>query len=326
MPEPKRVIFMGTPDFAATVLADLLDDGVNITAVVTQPDAPRGRGYGVDPTPVKEEASVRGIRVFQPQRVKASGLLEKLAAEQPDLIIVAAFGQILPAELLVIPTYGCINIHTSLLPKYRGAAPIARAIMAGEEVTGITIMQMDVGLDTGDILLQRSVKIEDSDTTQSLTGKLAKLAGQMCLEYLHLLKKEAIVPRKQDGALSTYAKMLGKSEALIDFTLSAVQISRNVRGMIPWPGAYTFYNGKRLLIKRATLTAETDDWSATYEPGYVARVDKRNIYVATGDGLLRIESLQPEGKKVMDCDVFLAGTHVKVGERLGVSGQKESQV
>jgi methionyl-tRNA formyltransferase len=317
MPEPKRVVFMGTPDFAAAVLDDLLDDGVNITAVVTQPDAPRGRGYGVDPTPVKDVAMVRGIPVLQPQRVKAVGFLEKLAAQQPDLIIVAAFGQILPAELLDIPIYGCINIHTSLLPKYRGAAPIARAIMAGEATTGITIMQMDVGLDTGDILLQRPVEIEDDDTTQSLTGKLAALAGQMCLEYLYLLKKDAIVPRKQDDALSSYAKMLDKSEALIDFSLSAAQISRNIRGMIPWPGTYTFYNGRRVLIKGAVPAPKPSDMQGEFEPGYVAYVDKRNIYVATGDGLLRIDALQPEGKKVMNCDVFLAGTRVKVGEHFG---------
>lgn len=309
-----KIVFMGTPDYAVGALEALIQAGHEITAVVTQPDKAKGRSGNLQYPPVKECALAHEIPVFQPERVKRPEAVEKLRAYEADVFIVAAFGQILSREILDMPTHGCLNIHASLLPKYRGASPIQHVIIDGEERTGITIMQMDAGIDTGDILYQREISIDRQDTYQTLYEKLTLLGGQAIVEALELLQQGALTPEKQRDEDSCYAPLITKDMGRIDFTKDALSIERLVHGMNPWPSAYTSYQGKQLKIWNAL--AQEEDVSAL-EPGTITSVGRQDFTVITGQGLLKVLEVQLEGKKRMSAHDFLLGVHLAQGEKLG---------
>ncbi len=321
-----RVVFMGTPDFAVPVLEALIG-AHQVIGVVTQPDKRKGRGKAVQFPPVKETALAHGIPVWQPVRVKEEDFLLQLEDLAPDVIVVAAFGQILPERILNLPPYGCINVHASLLPKYRGAAPIQWAVIDGEKETGITIMYMEKGLDTGDMIKKASVAIDPKETGASLHDKLAALGGPLLLEALTELEEGRADPQPQKEEDSTYARMLSKDLGKIDWSRDAASIERLVRGLNSWPSAYTSLGGKTLKLwdtdvagpQEAGLSAESEDSmrSAGMTPGTVAAVTKNAIYVVTGKGLLRINELQLQGKKRMPVSAFLRGYHVEPGIVLG---------
>lgn len=308
-----RIVFMGTPDFAVPVLESLCDAGHEVAAVVTQPDKPRGRGKEMQYTPVKQSALKRNIDVLQPVKVKDSEFIKKLREIKTDVIVVVAFGQILPSEILHMPKYGCINVHASLLPKYRGAAPIQWVIIDGEKETGITTMQMDEGLDTGDMMLKTVVPIDEKETGGSLHDKLSKAGGSLIVETLKKVEAGNIELIKQDDSKSNYAKMLDKKLGKIDFTKTAAEIERLVRGLNPWPSAYTSLHGKTLKIWDADVLDENTDAI----PGEITDVSKDKISVCTGKGTLIINELQLEGKKRMNTESFLRGYNVEKGEKLG---------
>lgn len=308
-----RIVFMGTPDFAVPVLEALCDAGHEVAAVVTQPDKPRGRGKEMQYTPVKESALERGIEVYQPVKVKDEAFVQILKEINPDVIVVVAFGQILPSAILHMPKYGCINVHASLLPKYRGAAPIQWVIIDGEKETGITTMQMDEGLDTGDMMLKAVISIDEKETGGSLHDKLAGIGGTLIVDTLKQVEEGSIVLEKQDDSKSNYAKMLNKKLGRIDFEKSAEEIERLIRGLNPWPSAYTSLNGKTLKIWDADVRKEKTD----IPPGEIIEVTNDEIIVSTGDGVLIINELQLEGKKRMDTESFLRGYKVEKGEKLG---------
>lgn len=319
-----KVVFMGTPDFSVGALEALIEAGHQIVAVVTQPDKPKGRGKEVQMTPVKACAAAHGIPVFQPVKVKEADAVEVLRGYGADVFVVAAFGQILSDEILNMPKYGCVNIHASLLPKYRGAGPIQWAIINGEEKTGVTIMQMDRGIDTGDMLMKTEVLIGPQETGDSLHDKLAQAGARLIVEALSKIESGEITPVKQSDDESSYAKMLHKSMGRIDWQRSAKELDCLIRGLISWPGAFTVYRGKNLKIwKEEPLTwEELSETKAAVpkhdaEPGTVVYADKEAFYVQTGDGILKIGSVQPEGKKRMEVKDFLLGYPVKVGEKLG---------
>lgn len=308
-----KIIFMGTPDYAALALEALLEAGHEVTAVVTQPDRAKGRSGQVQCTPVKECAVRHGIAVLQPVRVKAPEAVEELKKYEADVYVVAAFGQILSKEILALPRFGCVNIHASLLPKYRGAAPINQCIIDGEQETGVTIMQMDAGIDTGDILTQKKVIIEDKETAQSLFDKLAQAGAELIVETLPMIEKGEITPVRQDERLASHVKMMDKSMGKIDWTQDAACIERLVRGLDPWPSAYTFCQGRSVKIWSSdALTA-----GHTEQPGTIVAVAKDSFDVACGKGVLRIYELQLEGKKRMDTKSFLLGSQWKAGMLLG---------
>lgn len=298
-----KIVFMGTPDFAVTVLNALLDSPHEVTAVVTQPDKQKGRGKEVQFSPVKECALAHEIPVFQPVRIKAEEAVKELAQFEADIFVVAAFGQILSKEILEMPKYGCINVHASLLPKYRGAAPIQWAILNGETESGVTIMQMNEGLDTGDMILKTVVPITEEDTGDSLHDKLAEAGATLCTDVLSIIEHGEVHATVQDSAEATYAKMLTKEMGRIRFSKSAVEIERLVRGLNSWPSAYTYLNGKSFKIWKARICEGT----STGAPGQVAAVNKQSIVVNTGDGLLELLEVQLEGKKRMDVASFLLG-------------------
>ncbi len=305
-----RIIFMGTPDFAVPALEALIQGGHEVVAVVTQPDKPRGRGKAMQMPPVKETALKYGIPVMQPIRVREEQAVSQLRALKPDVIVVAAFGQILPRSILEIPKYGCLCIHASLLPKYRGAAPIQQAVMDGEEESGVTIMKMDEGVDTGDMLKKAAVLLDKKETGASLHDKLSALGGPLVLEVLEELEKGTAVAVPQPNEGSSYAKMLKKEMGNIDWTQSAVVIERLVRGLNSWPSAYTYFDGRTLKIWDADVEEERGE---KRQPGTVAAVDKGRILVQTGDGILALKEVQLEGKKRMDAASFLRGYHVTEG-------------
>lgn len=305
---------MGTPDFAVGALEALIKAGHEITAVVTQPDKPKGRSKELQFPPVKECAVRHGIPVFQPKKIKTPENIEKLKKYPADIYIVAAFGQILSQEILDIPEFGCLNIHASLLPKYRGASPIQRVIIDGEKKTGVTIMQMNAGLDTGDMLYKKEVDISDEDTFETLHDKLMVVGGEAVTEALELLERGELVPEKQDDSLSCYASLIKKEMGELDFNnKTAQELDRLVRGMNPWPSAYTYFRGKQLKIWKAK-PAEN---SAQAEPGCIAEVTKDFIEVSAKEGALLIYELQLEGKKRMSTHDFLLGIKPEIGERLG---------
>lgn len=309
-----KIVFMGTPDFAAGALEALIGAGHEIGLVVTQPDRPKGRSKELIPSPVKVCAEKNDIPVFQPERVKRPDAVEELKRVGADVYVVAAFGQILPQEILDIPPLGCLNIHASLLPKYRGASPIQHAIIDGEEKTGVTIMQMDAGIDTGDMLYKKEILIEDTDDHETLHDKLTVLGGEAVVEALELLKRGKLKPEKQQEALSCYAPLIEKSMGEIDFSLDALAIDRRIRGMTPWPSAYTGYRGKQLKIWRAEPDMET---VVTGRPGEILAVGRDRLTVAAGKGVLHVYELQLEGKKRMTAHDFLLGVKMQPGEILG---------
>lgn len=307
-----KIVYMGTPDFAVAPLEAIIKAGHEVTAVVTQPDKQKGRGKEVQMTPVKECALKNGIPVLQPVKIKEPEAIEELKKYPADIFVIAAFGQLLSEEILHMPRFGCINIHASLLPAYRGAAPIQWVIINGEKKTGVTIMQMAKGLDTGDMLLKKEVLIDEKETGESLHDKLMAAGAELIVEALPKIEKGEIVPEKQDDALSCYASRLTKSMGLIDWTQDAVSIERLVRGLNSWPSAYTVYKGKTLKIWEADVIAG----KSSYKPGTVAEVGKDYFDVAAGEGRLRIKTLQLEGKKKVSVRDFLLGYEVVCGMEL----------
>lgn len=311
-----RIVFMGTPDFSVPALKALVEAGHQVTAVVTQPDKPKGRGKDVQMTPVKIQALEYGIPVYQPVKVKTPEFVEVLKKEAPDAIVVIAFGQILSKEILDLPKYGCVNIHASLLPKYRGAAPIQWAVIDGEKETGVTTMMMDVGLDTGDILETKVIPLDPKETSGSLFEKLSEAGGPLILSTLEKLEKGTITRTPQGESGTSYAKMLTKTLGDINWTMSATAIERLIRGLNPWPSAYTQWEGKTMKIWEAEVedVVETID---THESGTITEVTKHGFKVQTGKGRLAIKSLQIPGKKRMEADAFLRGYHIETGTKLG---------
>lgn len=310
---PLRIIFMGTPDFAASALEALLGGTDSVVAVVTQPDRPKGRGKKLTPPPVKVLAQKAGIPVLQPTKIKTDEFRQQLLAYLPDVIVVAAYGRILPAQLLELAPHGCINIHGSLLPAHRGAAPIQWAVINGDPEAGITIMQMDEGMDTGDMLLKASVPVEKHDTAGSLFTKLAALGGTTIIEALELLKQGKLNPEKQDESLATAAPMLKKEDGLIDWSKSAEKIHCQIRGLDPWPSAYCFFNGKRMRL----FCPEVIHRDHSEKPGTILKADKRGVLIATGEDCLLVEEVQPEGKKRMRVESYLCGADLPAGSFLG---------
>ena len=308
-----KAVFMGTPDFAVPTLQKMIDMGIELTAVVTQPDKAKGRGKKVIYSPVKECALAHDLPVYQPVRIrKEPEFIQTLRDMQPDVIVVVAFGQILPKEILDIPRLGCVNVHASLLPKFRGAAPIQWSIIDGEEVTGVTTMLMDVGLDTGDMLLKAEIPMDPKETGGSLHDKLAAVGGELLEKTLIGLEAGTIVPEKQDDSQAgEYARMLDKELGHIDFNQPAVVIERLIRGLNPWPSAYTYIDGKTLKI----WEAEVLDRNYGCEYGEVAEVTRNCLIIQTGVGALSVKSVQLQGKKRMDIAAFLNGYTIEKGTR-----------
>ncbi|MBX3307941.1 MAG: methionyl-tRNA formyltransferase [Nitrospira sp.] len=308
-----RIVFMGTPEFAVPSLEALLSSSDQVVGVVCQPDRPKGRGHQVVAPPVKLVAERAGIPVLQPLKIRTPEFLQALSSWQPDVIAVAAYGRILHTPILQLPPMGCVNVHGSLLPKYRGAAPVQWAVINGETETGITTMLMDEGMDTGAMVLQAKLAILPDDTAGTLAPRLAALGGRLLIETLVQLKAGTLVPTKQDDQQATMAPLLKKEDGLIDWTLSAKTLTNRVRGLSPWPGAYTFLGHERWNIWKAVLqgTATTDT------PGTIVAVNKQSIVVATGDGLLEIREIQTANSKRMAVAQFLAGHRVTVGQQLG---------
>ena len=308
-----RVVFMGTPDFSVPTLEKIIEAGHEVIGVVTQPDKAKGRGKKVLCPPVKETALAHDLPVYQPRRARDPEFIEEMKALNPDVMVVVAFGQILPKAILDIPKYGCINVHASLLPKYRGAAPIQWAVIRGEKVSGVTTMQMDVGLDTGDMLLKKEVLLDEEETGGSLHDKLSTLGGDLLIETLKKIEAGDIHPEKQDDSQAgEYARMLDKNLGRIDFSMPAVEIERLIRGLNPWPSAFTSYNGKTMKLWKAKA-----DNCGQGVPGQVIHVDKNSFTVQTGQGTLQILELQMEGKKRMDAGAFLRGCPLETGTMLG---------
>ena len=305
-----RIIFAGTPAFAAIALKELIEQQAEIVAVLTQPDRPSGRGHQLKQSPVKELANQIGITVLQPSTLKNEEVQKQLLDYKPDLMIVAAYGLILPPAVLQIPNLGCLNIHASLLPRWRGAAPIQRAIQAGDKETGVTIMQMDAGLDTGDMLMKKTCGISDNDTAATLHDKLAKLGADAIVEALKLLKKNELKPMVQDNENATYAAKLTKEEAQIDWTLPAVEIERNVRSYNSNPGASTHFGSLQLRIWEAKVGTEKSG-----APGEVVAVLKDELVVACGSGTLNIQEMQRPNAKALKTNQFLQGFEIKAGDR-----------
>ncbi|MBP5530209.1 MAG: methionyl-tRNA formyltransferase [Lachnospiraceae bacterium] len=306
-----KIVFMGTPDFAVLALRKLHEAGHEIVLVVTQPDKPKGRSKLYLPSPVKEEAMRLGIEVFQPDRIKKVENIEVLKKYPADVFVVAAFGQILSKEILEMPRYGCINIHASLLPMYRGAAPIQWAILNGEKKSGVTIMQMDEGLDTGDMLLKGEVEITEEDTADSLHDKLSELGADLIVDALAKLEKGEITAVPQPEGPLFYAKMIKKEDGALDFNESAESLALKVRAFWSWPATFALLNDNFVKVCSAYYV---DDESGM-NPGDVCRVEKDAIYVQTGKGQLVITNIQIQGKKAMPVKDFLLGKKILVGDR-----------
>lgn len=304
---------MGTPEFSVPTLEKIIEAGHEVAAVITQPDKPKGRGKAMQFPAVKEAAITHNIPVYQPVKVREEAFVEQLRKIDPEVIVVVAFGQILPKEILDMPKYGCVNVHASLLPKYRGAAPIQWAVIDGEKESGVTTMMMDVGLDTGDMLLKTVVPIEEKETGGSLHDKLSAAGGTLLVKTLQDLEQGKAVRTPQRDAESNYAKMLDKKLGCIDFHKSAEEIERLIRGLNPWPSAYSKLQGKTLKIWSAVVVNEnrTDNF------GEIVEVTKDTFLVQTGHGLLEIEELQLEGKKRMSVEAFLRGYSLEAGIVLG---------
>lgn len=308
-----KVVYMGTPEFAVPPLEALADKGYDVLFAVTQPDSRRGRGKKFRPTPVKEAAEKAGIKVLQPAKLRDNQeFIDSLRDAAPDIIIVAAYGKILPPEVLMIPRLGCVNIHASLLPRFRGAAPIQRSIMAGDEKTGVTLMYMEEGLDTGDMIAKAETEIAHK-SAGTLTEELSALGADLLVKYLPEIADGRVSAEKQDDSLATYAPMIKKAEGRLDFSQDAAVLDRLVRGMNPDPGAFTEYGGSRMKVLEAEAVGE----DAGGEPGRVISADEAGIDVSCGKGALRITRLQMPGKRAMNTADFLRGHSIAAGEKLG---------
>lgn len=311
--KPKaRIVFMGTPDFAVPSLRAVVSAGYEIVGVITQPDRPKGRGQKLSPSAVKEEARAHNLAVHQPLKIRNEEFIEKMSELKPDLIIVVAFGQILPKRILDLPPYGCINVHASLLPKYRGAAPIHRAIINGEKETGVTTMFMDVGLDTGDMLLSEKVEVPLEMNCGELHDILAQKGAELLLQTIEKLFANKIQPIKQDDAAASYAAILKREDELIDWNKPALAVNNRIRGLAPWPGGYTNYEDKPLKIRAAKLWHTKN---ISEKPGTVIEIVKGGGFVVqTGEGgSILVTKVQPFGKKIMPSDSFINGYDLKKG-------------
>ena len=308
-----KVVFMGTPDFAVGTLEAIIEAGHEVVLVVTQPDKPKGRSGALQFPPVKECAVAHGIEVFQPTKIRLEENVEFLRKYEADIFVVAAFGQILPKSILDMPKYGCINVHASLLPKYRGAAPIQWAVINGDPVTGVTIQQMDIGVDTGDIIVAQELAISEDETGGGLFDKLAVVGAEACLEAMEQIANGTATRTPQNHEEATHVSMISKEFGIIDWNKSAVEIERLIRGLNPWPSAYTKLDGKTFKIWKASVKAENTE----AKPGCVCKVAKSSLEVQTGDGVLSLEEVQLEGKKRMEADAFMRGYQVEEGTLLG---------
>lgn len=306
-----RILFMGTPEFAEVSLKALVEDKRDVVCVITQPDKPKGRGYEMAMPEVKIYAMEKNIPVYQPDTLKDEAILPLLEEYQPDVIIVVAYGKILPEYVLNFPKYGCINIHGSLLPKYRGAAPIQRAVIDGEEVSGVTSMYMEKGLDTGDMLIKRELPIGRETTAGEYHDALAILGGEVLLETLDALSKGSLSPQSQDDSLSTYASQLSKAEGEINWNNTSVEIYNKVRGLNPWPKAFSFIGGKRFVVDFVYESEQSG------KAGEVLSADKDGILVACGEGSVLIKEIKVEGKKKMSAEDYLRGHKIEKGTLLG---------
>lgn len=306
-----RILFMGTPDFALFSLRALVEAGEDVVGVVTQPDKPKGRGYTLTPPPVKVYAEEKGLPVYQPKTLRDEAFAELLGQIDPEVIVVVAFGKILPANVLDYPKYGCVNVHGSLLPAYRGAAPMQRAIIDGCAETGITTMFMDVGLDTGDMLLKKSVAIDLHDTFETVHDKLGECGAELLLRTLALLEAGEIKPEKQDDALATYAQKIEKEDCLLDFSRTAKEVHDRIRGLSPIPLSFTHTPDGRLL---KILSSEPTEGKG--RPGEVISLENGRITVACGEGAVALLSVLPEGKKRMSAADFINGRRISVGDIL----------
>lgn len=311
-----RLVFMGTPDFAVPILRSLIDR-YEVVGVVTRPDRATGRGRKVVPSPVKEFALAHGLRILQPKSLRRPEVVAGLEELKPQLIIVAAYGQILPPQVLTLPPLGCINVHPSLLPKYRGPSPVAGAILAGETETGVTLFLMGEGMDTGPILAQRRIEIETEDSRGSLSDKLSRLGAELLLETLPRWIEGEIVPQPQDDSRATYTKLISKGEGLIDWSRPAVEVWRRCRAYHPWPSAYTYWQGRLFKVLRARALP---GWSGGEEPGRVMRLPE-GIGVSAGEGVLLLEEVQLAGKKAMSSEEFSRGQRGFLGSVLGKEGK-----
>ncbi len=307
-----KLVFMGTPDFAVESFRALVEAGHEVVLAVTQPDKPKGRGHKMAPPPVKEYAQSQNIEVYQPLSVKTDEAFEKLSAANADAFIVAAYGQILPERILNLPKYGCINVHASLLPKYRGAAPIQWSIAHGEKVTGVTTMQMDKGLDTGDMLLKAEVEITKEETGETLHDKLASVGGKVLLETLEKIENGTIEPIKQDDSLSCYAPMLSKETSKIDFSKTAKEVFNLIRAMNPYPAAHTLYMENRMRVFRSEIV----NYKGNESDGTILDVLPDGILVKCSDGAVKITEVQFDGKKRMAVSEYLKGNKILAGEVL----------
>ena len=311
----KRIIFMGTPGFAVPSLEALIRSTYRVVAVYTQPDRKAGRGQEVASSAVKKSALSHGLKIVQPESLKVAGTAEEMASFAPDLIVVAAFGQILPAEILDLPKFGCLNVHPSLLPRHRGASPVATAVLQGDEITGVTIMLLDAGMDTGPILSQREVSISADDTAGSLSIKLAHAGAQLLMETLPLWFDGRVEPRPQEESRASYSKVITKGDGEIDWRLSTLELWRRARAFDPWPGCYTRWRGKRLKLgKVVPLYGEKSG-----EPGEVINLSPpapATVGVGTGDGVLGLLRVQLEGKREVSAEEFVRGQRDFIGSRL----------
>ena len=306
-----KVVFMGTPDFAVGALEAIINAGHEVTAVVTQPDKPKGRGKEVQISPVKACALAHNLPVFQPVKIRTEESVAELKTYEADIFVVAAFGQILSKEILDMPRFGCVNIHASLLPKYRGAAPIQWAVIDGEEETGVTIQQMNEGVDTGDILSRAVIKLDKKETGASLFDRLAVCGAELIVKTLEDIEKGLIVPEKQDESKATHAGKLTKEIGRLDFSQDAVVLERKIRGLNSWPSAYTHFKGKTLKIWDADVVEKNSITFKAY--GEVCEVTKDSFSIQTGNGLLKINEVQLEGKKRMEVSAFLLGYPIEKG-------------
>ena len=318
-----RVVFMGTPAFAVPSLEALDASDHEVVGVVTQPDRPKGRGQAVVPCPVKELALAKGLPVSQPEKVKSPDFLRQLSDWKPDVIAVTAFGRFLSKPILDLPPMGCVNVHGSLLPAYRGAAPIQWALIHGDPETGITTMLMDEGMDTGAVLLQQTVPIEPEDTALELGARLAQAGGALLVETLTRLAERSVVPRAQDHSRATVAPLLTKEDGVIDWTQPATEIANRIRGLSPWPGSYTFHHGHRLIIRKGRVDAQGGQGGSDGQrPGTILAVGPKSFWVETGEGRIEVLEVQPANKKRMSVEQFLLGYALRVQETLGPQPQR----
>lgn len=319
-----RIVFMGTPDFAVPALKALVEHGYDIAGVFTQPDRPAGRGKRLKPSPVKAAAEELNLPIFQPETIKTPESIQQLKALAPDCIIVVAYGQILSKEILQLPPKGCINVHASILPAYRGAAPIHWAVINGEKHTGVTTMLMEEGLDTGDMLLKREIPIPGDATTGEIHDQLAVLGGELLIETLNEWAAGKLAPTPQSG-VSNYAPLLKRQHESLDWSRRAAELHDQIRGLNPWPGAFTLFRGDNLKIWRSRIVQEKDGIlaaedafrKAEAETGQIIQVQGDELLIQTGEGILSILEVQPAGKKVMPARDFFNGRHGKLGEKFG---------